>query len=1219
MSTVYLGTNQEQLAERMALALDEAAQSGDFFTPITVVVPNRYLGKWLRLWLTRRFGVTVNLRFLYLEKVLWELLREQDPDSTTSPPELLDHARYRLMTLSLILDSQACGAVLEPLHHYVNPDGGEPRRDYFRRAWHLADRIARLSRDYQYHRHDSIIKRWRSGEDGYPKASADDQALERCQREIFRRITGRDGLQDRLSQSVGKRLLTLPQYADEVMSRSKPCHAPAARPLVHLFGISQISALHADVLHWLGERYDLRLYHLNPLVARISTSEARRSAVSNVAERFTRDEEIPGDLKTPHERLLASWGRAGAEGLWTVEKLLSSPGGFHSEILPTPPASGNTVLARLQQSLLDQVTESAPRLRQDRSLQIVGCPGIEREVETVYHNILHHLRAQPDLKQTDIAVLVTDMLRYRPVIQSVFDRRPDRLIYNLADFSAAGLSMFGHALLGMLDLALESFTRSRVFAVLLNPCFLERLGVDREQALVWLQWAETLGIYHSWDAEDKKRRGYGDSPLYSWRLGLQRLRLGRLMDPGDDKAAAQAYRGVVPAAELASCDKRLLSAFCRAIDGLLPMLLELRDVRASGERWANDLRLLIETFLAVPSDRPEEEEVRERVLSALPELHLLDHVRCGQAASNGIPLALVREFIAEQLECVEGTHGEYLTGGVTISALQPLRPVPFEIIYVLGLGEGLFPSTDAAARLDLRTRQRCRGDILSSESDRYLLLEALFAARRKLYLLYTNRDLQKDQALYPCGPVLQLQRYLQEDVLNKKFETATVPLSAVDHRYLAPVDDGGHSDVLVNYDDSERLATADAARSANEVLLDTKASAELERRLAIARKGFPILCSSGPARKSVSAVTIRELCRFLRCPAEAAIRRHLHLEDEAESELCDDEPFCTGFPYDYRLMRQTIDWFVKRAIESSVESALAEWRPWFNGLYERWRLCGYAPEGAFGECDRRRFEERLHERIASRAGLGGFLHERAAARFCGPVFVGDNRGSLAARIQFPALTLADEDGVAFASLSGALPLVWGSDDTIESLVIASKKVVSSKEISIPLLEPVLTLLATAAGTERGVDGSCSREWLGERALKVHIAHEGGLATFHYDNGDFEPSEALAYLVRLVRDFLDPTSFDLIPLDLVLDDANLQAAYTSPDAKWTDDRRVAYQQMLAIAIDEDGEKESPTYRAMKLVALVKPDVPPDALDKVSRRFRLPDRGPARNRETERKAR
>src|SRR5262249_32892292 len=161
---------------------------------------------------------------------------------------------------------------------------------------------------------------------------------------------------------------------------------------------------------------------------------------------------------------------------------------------------------------------------------------------------------------------------------------PQALRYNLADFTAAGLSTFGHGMLGLLDLAMESFSRSHVFNVLLNPCFLARLGVDHEEASNWLGWAEELGIFHSWDQKDKRERGYADSALYSWRLGLRRLRLGRLMEiPNEDLANdAPRYQDVIPFADLASADNDQLDAFCRAVEGLLPRLVALRDRKASG-------------------------------------------------------------------------------------------------------------------------------------------------------------------------------------------------------------------------------------------------------------------------------------------------------------------------------------------------------------------------------------------------------------------------------------------------------------------------------------------------------------------------------------------------------------------------------------------------------------------------------------------------------------
>src|SRR5205085_6971018 len=227
----------------------------------------------------------------------------------------------------------------------------------------------------------------------------------------------------------------------------------------------------------------------------------------------------------------------------------------------------------------------AGKLPQDRSLQIVGCPGAAREVETVYHSILHNLRHDAALRLTDIAILVTDMGKYRPLIQAVFDRPPRRVFYNLLNYSAVGTSALGKAMLGMVDLALDSFTRSRVFEVLLNPCFLARLGVDRAQALTWVRWAEALGIYQGWDGPEREERGYPASSRYGWRLGLQRLRLGRFMElvPEGSNRPQPRFGDIVPFADLASGDREQLDAFSRAVVGLLPTLARLRTKHASGK------------------------------------------------------------------------------------------------------------------------------------------------------------------------------------------------------------------------------------------------------------------------------------------------------------------------------------------------------------------------------------------------------------------------------------------------------------------------------------------------------------------------------------------------------------------------------------------------------------------------------------------------------------
>ena len=103
MSTLYLGSELQSLAEKLAEEIAAHERDGDFFAPVTIVVPNRSQRQWLRLWLARRTGVCINLRFRYLEEALWELLRDADPRARQATPEPLDDQAYRLMVLAVLV------------------------------------------------------------------------------------------------------------------------------------------------------------------------------------------------------------------------------------------------------------------------------------------------------------------------------------------------------------------------------------------------------------------------------------------------------------------------------------------------------------------------------------------------------------------------------------------------------------------------------------------------------------------------------------------------------------------------------------------------------------------------------------------------------------------------------------------------------------------------------------------------------------------------------------------------------------------------------------------------------------------------------------------------------------------------------------------------------------------------------------------------------------
>ena len=1156
------------MAERLADLLDAGAV--DHFVPATIVVPNRCVRKWLRLHLARRLGVAINLQFRELDDALWQLL-----PATTPVPTPIDQNAYRLMVLSVLLDEN--DAALAPWRGYLQLQERSLSRLSCRRAWFLADRLAKLLCDYEYDRHGSLITRWQSGRAGGIDAKGFAETMERAQRALFKHLIhepdGRRALLIRAGEGACK---TLPQYAVECMEREATACSPQT---VHFFGFTHLSDMHIRIIGWLGKIHDVRLHV--PILTDTSVAQTFLSVQQQ-------------------------WGRAGAES-WTLLSRLADCG-FAVERISTPEQTQRTtVLARLQSSLLGRPTGDA-RIEQDASLQIIGCAGPLREVETVHDSILANLHADHDLRQTDIGVLVGDMTKYRAAVQAVFERQPRALAYNLLDYSAAATSTFGQAVLDMLDLALDSFARSRVFQVLLNPCFLARLGIARADAMTWLEWAQRLGIHQGWDAEEKHAQGYPRSPFYAWKLGLERLRLGRYMGATDDAGGLPPRFGhVIPFADLESSDRERLDAFCLCVETLLPALAKLRGPGMTGERWANALWRLMTDFLDVPENRPEEEQVRDALLASIEALASWDAL----SSDRLVPLALVREFVQTQLDELPGRHGDYLTGGVTIAELQPMRPTPFSIIYILGLGDDVFPGSNALSSFDMRGAAREPGDIRPAEQRLYDFLSAIVSARKKLYLLYSNHDLQRDQPLLPAVPLEQLRSFLNERVVTGKFAMTQMPTEPSDERWIDPSKQPGRQDVLVQHREAERIESLAAAIAGNRLELTDSQGGEWQKRVAVLRPDFKLPVEGASAATGPVTVRLSELRRFLLLPADAALRRHLRVEDEDVPILADDEPLVTPGQAANAFIAQSIVKLVQASMAGEASAALTSWPERAAQTYADARLRSLAPEEAFGEIDRATLLRDLRERIDGAGRIAPFLTQHAPASFCGPLLLGESTMPLGARLRFPALRLRPGHelpaGAREIRLVGWSRFAWHAERRVELLAVTNFDRLDARKVSPALIEPMVFLLAMHANAESNAEGVSPQAWLAGRDWLIHVAFNRGIQTWTIPAGTIAPAEAARYLAALAADLLDPGQFDLLPFEVIANDIELARAMDCTFAgKLVPE---TYREMLEerIAFLRDSAYG---YRIPPLVDMAGATVPLDALDKVQRRFRLLDRGPSR---------
>jgi len=1282
----------DRLASGLAASLfpGPAASAGDGpdpFEPVRILVPSAVMKRWLQRRIARQNAVAAHLDMRFFEEGLWHCAASLEAHAargagTARSTEPLSREALQYLLVGCLLGADPKTPELAVLLRYVSGGGRVDPRDpaQARKLWHLANELARLFREYETHRPD-LVRGWTSGA-GLPGTGPAGGAQVRGgsqgqagpgQAHLYRAVFSDHGLLRRLESEAGPRLLSLPRYCGEVLGAAKQADMSGwAGPTVHVFAVSQLCASHADLLAGLGPYFRWRIWH-------------RESAPPAPPGRGGRPAGVLGGLAW-------RWGERDRDNRRLLHGLAAACGG-RVEVLDrgaAPRAGGETDRARPDggpgggpgQGLLLAVQRllgggappderdgsgaaggaSMTACRQDRSLQVAGCPGIHREVETVHNSILHNLAGDPSLKQTEIAVFVTDMELYKPVVESVFGREPRCLEYNLVDSSALEDSVYAQAVLGLLELAEGAFSRRAVFDLVLNPCFLAAAGIDRDEAVRWAEWAEQLNIFRGFDLRDKYAESGvppdGGNGLYTWEQGLRRLRLGRIMEadvPAGGEREAAHVAGIVPWSAMEASDEAI-GRFSLVIERLFHTVRRIRGGPRPGARWGRDLLEAADRFLAVPADRGEEAFVRGRFrrslafedgASAASGLQLLDRIvsraaapggRAGSGPPEGLTLPLVREFVRGALGEIESRRGRLLADGVTVTTLKADRAVPFRVVYVLGLGEGRFPGTSAPFALDLRREgPRQPGDVDRASLNRFAFLETLLSVERKLYLTWVNRDLQKDQAFFPCSLVNELVHGVERDLLGagpqeppdpavegrgaQAFRCAEIPLKGSSPALVAASPDPSlpaftdlldrsHSamDCLVGY--SELLAAGRLEASAGE-------RAQIEAAIQAAVPPFEATAPARPeSRVEIDVVTLRELARFLENPFDASLQRHLRVYEDTEEDvsLPEDEPFGTSFPFDFRLMTGVTACLIETGAGLGEEALRRKALEHLARQYETCRMLGDTPDGAFRVLDQARYVRHLEEILDPAApgaeGLAPFLGSRSGGSLQRNVVIGETGSGARSDLQFPPLSLeAEVPGRAgeaarrlTVNLHGEVPFLFerGRDGVPEILVLAPT---AGRKDALPTKHALPAFLFYQAC----LASSCLDGLFARQGARVSVLFRDGVFGWTYPPGS--PERAAAYLRALVEEFLAPPAFDLLPLAIVKavkvragDDPERSPLSDAPDEPVSQELRALYAREVQDRLEADQEGLYPSFRVSGPGALARPRVPADAYDKVRRRLR-----------------
>ena len=734
-------------------------------------------------------------------------------------------------------------------------------------------------------------------------------------------------------------------------------NAPAEEPkTIYFFGQSTLSCLQAQILVWLAKTHNVVVFYRNPcreFWGDIKTAKEERKA---------RGKQLAGpdpeDAYLCENDLLKTLGIAGRETLRLLVDLEESNEaeriGFDWVPIDNEGASVGTVLGNVQESIRRRTSE-VTKCRQDASVQVVGTPGVRREVEMVYNSILGAVwkpegsgeRPWEACSFSDIAVIVPDMQTYRPVIEAVFDARGE-VPYGLLDTSASDDSNYLRGFLSLIELGRRGLNRERLFNVLENPCVQRALGFARADVVSWRELTEKIGAIDGFEHDDENGPGYFD-----WSSALKRLRLARLANAVGDGEGGDlplVNDGGDTALKLSEVVELLYHDLTDILfdhsgrPRALPLWAARREDGTRADCWAERLVRLAKTYLAVEKDDRLENKVCQSVIGTLYSLGDIPGDQSFELAASAV------EHFVGGIPCRKGS---FLTSGVTIGGFSSLSAVPFKQVYMMGMGAGGFPGRASDSTLDVRGTGWRLGDVSIPNRNRFMFLESIMSVRDRLVLSYPNKDIEKDAELFPSGIVLDVEKFIGNHVLDYDAQTEEKERKFQEFKGY-PLLERGEAGPRK---EGERRPTDDIVWVDGDPfagLLPTysKAARKLARARADGKGAKPeVKAATEEKAKPRVELSAKVLAEFLKNPVRAVMRYRfgISVAGYLETDLDPDSPLGSlNGPDEWRLQAKWLDPDATGEVEKE---------------FRRLQLAGKMPTGFLGEYAKSVILQKAGERL----------------------------------------------------------------------------------------------------------------------------------------------------------------------------------------------------------------------------------------------------------------
>ncbi|KEY91558.1 exodeoxyribonuclease V gamma chain [Candidatus Photodesmus blepharus] len=777
MFIVYHSNSVESLKILLVNLIKNAPLSNPFDKE-HILVQSLGISQWLKIELAKELGVAANIHFSLPSAYIWEMFTQFLPYVPKYSAFSREAITWKLMS---ILPSVLGNSEFDAVRRYLKED------DNACKVYQLSEKIADIFDRYMIYRPEWII----SWEQNIPVLELDGE-------HFWQSILWRKLCQHTLNQGQlhYHRANLYSSFIKKIMN--DPIDISSLPNRLFVFSIASFPPYYLDTLKALGKHIDVHLMFNNPcryywgdIRDRKYLTKKSYEHCDNQGVHFHRESSRfkktskniwthSDGLHMQHavgNSLLASMGKLGRDSLYFLSQVETEGYDFFIDI------ERDTLLHHIQADILnleehqnDQQLDSSHHKKViklgDFSLSVHVCHTPMREIEVLHDRLLTIFDSESTIKPRDIVVMVADINSYAPLIQAVFASASSKhyIPYSISDHNAKKENPILSVFMQLITLPNMRCLASELLALLEIPVIMKKFQIDEDEFLIIQKWVRETGIRWGLDSEMAREFDLPVSEENTWKFGIARMLLGYAMSESSGLFNL-AGTLVSPYDEVQCTEVKLvgkLSYFIEKINLYRRLLSQTQSI----DSWCRVISNLLNDFFSVGL---EEEIALQLIRDSIGQLkEQINHA----AYQQDITPIIIIQYLEKKFSS-EHISQHFLTGQVNFCTMIPMCSIPFKVVCLLGMNDGVYPRSVPPESFDLMIGRTKHGDRSRRDEDCYLFLEAIRSAQQVFYVSYVGRSIQDNTECFPSVLVSELMDYCCQNYCLKGTEALSSDDSAV--------------------------------------------------------------------------------------------------------------------------------------------------------------------------------------------------------------------------------------------------------------------------------------------------------------------------------------------------------------------------------------------------------------------------------------------------------